>query len=43
MDVTVSIVCEEGVASGTFTLQSDVKVGVDGSTLKVERIVDGIE
>lgn len=43
VDVTVSIVCEEGVASGTFTLQSDVKVGVDGSTLKVERIVDGIE
>lgn len=41
--VTVNVVCDGGMASGTFTLQSDVKVSVDGSTLRVERVVNEIE
>ena len=43
VNVTVNVVCGGGVASGTFALQADVKVIVEGSTLKVERVINGIE
>lgn len=35
-EVTVSIVCDDTVATGTFTFTSCVKVSVEGTTLKVE-------